>query len=118
MTSAGGIIIYPRGIIIAHFSSCMGLISNNFSKAYVLWRGIRIGTRKGIQEVIILGYFMLVIQSITKKSNVGNNLFIGVFSHILSFLSEYDDYRDYHIMRDQNHLVDHWAKYGLSLGEG
>jgi hypothetical protein len=66
VTSVGGIIFYLRGIIISHFSSCMGLISNNFSKAYALWRGIRIGTGKGIQGVIILGDSMLVIQAIIK----------------------------------------------------
>jgi hypothetical protein len=87
-------------------------------KAYALWQGIRIGTGKGIQRIIILGDSMLVIQAIIKQSNVGNNLFIGTISHILSFLGEYDDYRAYHIMRDQNHLVDHWDKYGSGLGEG
>jgi ribonuclease HI len=87
-------------------------------EAYALWEGIKFAKAMGIRKLTILGDSMLVIRAIIKQNIIGNNIFIGVISHSLALLVEFENYNVFHIKREFNIEVDHWEKVGSNLEEG
>jgi ribonuclease HI len=114
----GGIICDPEGTLVAHYAWGLGNVSNNIVEFYALWEGIRFTKAMGIQKLTIFGDSMLVIRAIIKRNIIGNNVFIGIISHSLSLLVEFEVYNVFHIKRELNFEVDRWAKVGSNLEEG
>jgi ribonuclease HI len=98
---------------VAFYAWGLGSVSNNIVEAYALWAGLRLAKDMGILKLSILGDSMLVIRALIKRNIVGNNIFIGIMSHTLALLSEFEEYSLYHIKHEHN-SCDRWAKEGTS----
>jgi ribonuclease HI len=121
-TGAGGggegLFAVSEEIILFTFAWGLGKVSNNIVEAYALWKGVNLVREKGIQKITILGDSLLVIRALIKRHAVGNNVIINIIACTLSLLNEFEIHSMFHIKREHNSLVDHWAKVGSNLAKG
>ena len=117
MASARGIIHDPGGNLVAFYAWGLGSVYKNIVEAYALWAGLRLAKDMGILKLSILDNSMLVIRALIKRNIVGNNIFIGIMSRILTLLSKFEEYSLYYIKHEHNSCTDRWAKEGTSLEE-
>ena len=65
---AGGVILSPRGKLIAYFSWSIRIATNNQAEAYALLKGLYLSTQYGIHRLTIFGDAKPIINHLRKKS--------------------------------------------------
>jgi ribonuclease HI len=66
VAGAGGVIFSPGGHIRTTFSWSLGITSNNQAEAYALYKGLNIAKSQGIEELIIIGDFGVILNQFRK----------------------------------------------------
>jgi len=90
-------------------------MTNNEAKALVVYACISLAHSEGLQNLVVCGDSMMIIQALVKEPNVGGKFLSGVLFHSIEALKKFDKHSAFHIKWELNIEVDKLARMGTCL---
>ena len=96
----------------------MGIESNNMAEALALLQGLNLAKEQGIRHIVVIGDFRLVIQALNLGNLPEDMKIQQILKKIYSFITFFQKFKSYHVLRSKNSLVDLAANHASSLDRG
>jgi ribonuclease HI len=96
----------------------LGIESNNRAEAMALWQGLIQEKKHRIQNLIIIGDSIVIIQAMIHHSKTQNATLNNLLDKIQLLLRRFNSYKLHHVLREQNGEADEEANRGTLLELG
>ena len=110
---AGHVIMYNGEQISSGSAIVSTNNTNNYAEYMSVINGIDDAYEKGIKNLVVKGDSMLVINQITGKWGIKNDVLLNLHSQIIDKISQFTSISFHHIPREENSLADKLANIAM-----
>ena len=118
VSGAGGLVYSLDRKSSINYSWGLGSMSNNQAEGYNLLMASHLVSNKGYKLVQISGDSEILIKSLNTAGRINNSALNIILQRTRILLKGLDKADSFHILRDQNHLVDDLANKACLLPQG